>query len=71
MKFFFDGIATYLFEKIKPNHGEIEAQKDVNQIFNNLEEDDNFNPDFVKEMDEIKKEKAINNIKKYRDLFDE
>jgi hypothetical protein len=70
MKSFFDGIATYLIEKIKSNHGEVEARKDVNEIFNNLEEDDNYNPDFIKEMNEIKKEKTIN-IEKYRDLFDE
>ena len=70
MKSFFNGIAIYLIEKIKSNHGEIEAKKDVNEIFNNLEEDGNYNPDFVKEMNEIKKEKSIN-IEKYRDLFDD
>ena len=70
IKSFFNGITTYLIEKIKSNHGEIEAKKDVNEIFNNLEEDDNFNSDFVKEMNEIKKEKSIN-IEKYRDLFDD
>ena len=70
MKSFFNGIATYLTEKIKTNHGENEAQKDVNEIFNDLEEDGNYNPDFIKEMNEIKKEKTIN-IEKYRDLFNE
>ena len=70
MKSFFDGIATYLIKKIKSNHGEIEAKKDVDEIFNNLEGDDNYNPDFIKEMNEIKKENTIN-IEKYRDLFDD
>ena len=70
MKSFFNGIATYFIEKIKSNHGEIEAKKDINEIFNNLEGDDNYNSDFIKEMNEIKKEKTIN-IEKYRDLFDE
>ena len=70
MKSFFDGIATYLIEKIKSNHGEIEAKKDVNEIFNNLDEDNNYNLDFIEEMNEIKKEKSIN-IEKYRDLFDD
>jgi hypothetical protein len=69
MKSFFDGIAVYFFNKIKSNHGEVEARKDVDEIFNNLEEDDNYNPNFVKELNEIKKEKSIN-IEKYRDLFD-
>jgi hypothetical protein len=69
MKFFFDSIAIYINKKIKSNHGKIEARKDVDEIFNNLEEDDNYNPNFVKEMNEIKKEKTIN-IEKYRDLFD-
>ena len=69
MKSFFNGIATYLIEKIKSNHGEIEAKKDVNEIFNNLEEDNSYNSYFIEEMNEIKKEKTIN-IEKYRDLFD-
>jgi hypothetical protein len=70
MKSFFDGIATYFIEKIKSNHGEVEARKDVDEIFNNLEDDDNYNHYFIEEMNEIKKQKSIN-IEKYRDLFDD
>lgn len=69
LKSFFEGIAIYLIGKIKSNHGKIEAQKDVNEIFDNLEGDGNYNPNFIKEMNEIKKEKSIN-IEKFRDLFD-
>ena len=70
MKSWFNGITTYLIEKLPFNHGEIKAQKDVNEVFDNLEEDSNYNFDFVKEMNEIKKEKAIN-IEKRGDLFDD
>jgi hypothetical protein len=72
MKSWFNGVAISPVESIHFNHGEIEAQKAINDVFDNLEEDSNvtYNPDFVKEMNEIKKEKPIT-VAKYGDLFDD
>lgn len=72
MKTFFNGIPIYLIERLPFNYGEIEAQKAINDVFDNLEEDSNvtYNPDFVKEMNEIKKEKPVP-MNKYEDLFDD
>lgn len=72
MKSWFNGVAVSPIESIPVNHGEIEAQKAINNVFDNLDEDNNltYNPEFVEEMNEIKKEKPIT-VAKYEDLFDE
>ncbi len=72
MKSWFNGVAVPPVESIPFNHGEIEAQKTISDIFDNLDEsgDVDYNPEFVKEMNEIKKEKPIT-VAKYEDLFDD
>ena len=72
MKSWFNGVAISPAESIPFNHGEIEAQKAIKDVFDNLEEnnDVSYNPEFVEEMNEIKKEEPIA-VAKYEDLFDD
>ncbi len=72
MKSWFNGVAVSPVESIPFNYGEIEAQKAINDIFDNLEEnsDVSYNPKFVEEMNEIKKEEPIT-VAKFEDLFNE
>jgi len=72
MKSWFNGVAVAPVESIPFNHGEIEAQKTIRDIFDNLDESDDvsYNSGFVKEVNEIKKEKPIT-VAKYGDLFDD
>lgn len=72
MKTWFNGVAVSPVESIPFNHGEIEAQKAIREVFDNLEEDSNvaYNPEFVEEMKEIEKEEPIA-VAKYEDLFDD
>lgn len=72
MKTWFNGVAVSPVESIPFNHGEIEAQKAIRDVFDNLEEDSNvdYNPEFVEEMKEIEKEEPIT-VAKYEDLFDD
>lgn len=72
MKSWFNGVAVSHVESIPFNHGEIEAQKAISDVFDNLDEDSDvtYNPEFVEEMNEIKKEKPIT-VAKYGDLFDD
>ena len=61
----------FTVESIPFNHGEIEAKKAINDIFDNLDEgsDVTYNPEFVEEMNEIKKEEPVT-VAKFGDLFD-
>ena len=63
--------SLFTVESIPFNHGEIEAKKAINDIFDNLDEgsDVTYNPEFVEEMNEIKKEEPIT-VVKFGDLFD-
>lgn len=72
MKTWFNGVAVSPVESIPFNHGEIEAQKAIRDVFDNLEEDSNvdYNPEFVEEMKDIEKEEPIA-VAKYEDLFDD
>lgn len=72
MKTWFNGVAVSPVESIPFNHGEIEAQKAIRDVFDNLEEDCNvdYNPEFVEEMKDIEKEEPIA-VAKYEDLFDD
>ena len=72
MKSWFNGVAVSPVENIPFNHGEIEAQKAISDVFDNLDEDSDvtYNPEFVEEMNEIKNEKPIT-VAKYGDLFDD
>ena len=72
MKTWFNGMAVSPVESIPFNHGEIEAQKAIRDVFDNLNEDSvvDYNPEFIEEMKEIEKEKPIA-IAKYEDLFDD
>ncbi len=72
MKSLFNGVAVSPIESIPFNHGEIEAQKAIRDVFDNLDEDIDvkYNPEFIEEMNEIKKEEPIT-VAKYEDLFDD
>lgn len=72
MKTWFNGVAVSPVESIPFNHGEIEAQKAIRDVFDNLEEDCNvdYNPEFVEEMKDIENEEPIA-VAKYEDLFDD
>lgn len=72
MKTWFNGVAISPVESIPFNHGEIEAQKAIKDVFDNLEKDCtvDYNLEFVEEMKEIEKEEPIA-IAKYEDLFDD
>lgn len=72
MKTWFNGVAVSPVESIPFNHGEIEAQKAIRDVFDNLEEDSNvdYNPEFVEEMKDIENEEPIA-VAKYEDLFDD
>lgn len=72
MKTWFNGVAVSPVESIPFNHGEIEAQKAIKDVFDNLEEDStvDYNPEFVEEMKDIEKEEPIA-VAKYEDLFDD
>ena len=72
MKSWFNGVAVSPVESIPFNHGEIEAQKAIKDVFDNLDGDSDvsYNPEFVEEMNEIKKEEPIA-VAKYEDLFDD
>ena len=72
MKSLFNGVAVSPVESIPFNHGEIEAQKAIRDVFDNLDEDIDvkYNPEFIEEMNEIKKEEPIT-VAKYEDLFDD
>ena len=72
MKSWFNGVAVSPVESIPFNHGEIEAQKAISDVFDNLDvsSDVTYNPEFIKEMNEIEKEEPIT-VAKYEDLFDD
>ena len=72
MKTWFNGVAVSPVESIPFNHGEIEAQKTIRDIFDNLDDDSElmYNPEFIEEMNEIKKEKPVA-FSSYEDLFDD
>jgi hypothetical protein len=72
MKSWFKSVAAEPVESLPSNHTEIETQEAINDIFDKLDESDDvaYNPKFVKEMNEIKKEKPIT-VAKYEDLFDD
>lgn len=72
MKSWFNGVAVSPVESIPVNHGEIEAQKTIRDIFDNLDDDSElmYNPEFIEEMNEIKKEKPVA-FSSYEDLFDD
>ena len=67
MKSWFNCVIFYPIENILFNYGKIEAQKTINEIFDNLDDVD-YNPEFIEEMNEIKKEKPIA-VVKCEDLF--
>ncbi len=69
MKSWFNRVIFYPIENIPFNYGKIEAQKTINEIFDNLD-DVNYNPEFIEEMNEIKKENPIT-VVKCTDLFNE
>ena len=72
MKSWFNGVDVYPIESLPFNHGEIEAQKIIRDIFDNLDDDSElrYNSEFIEEMNEIKNEKPVT-FSSYGDLFDD
>jgi hypothetical protein len=72
MKTWFNGVDVFSVESLPFNYGEIEAQKAIKDVFDNLDEDIDvvYNSKFVEVMKEIEKEEPIA-VAKYNDLFDD